>query len=113
MNTTNYQVVAGLVEQLPGLKLEHVAWERETITITLTATAPSAPSAPSSRCPQCSATSRSIHSRYLRRPRDLPWAGCGVYLRLAVRKFFCSNPSCSRRIFTERLVGFLTSYARC
>ncbi|MEO8286993.1 MAG: ISL3 family transposase [Chloroflexota bacterium] len=69
--------------------------------------------APSSKCPRCNATSRSIHSHYLRRPRDLPWAGCGVHLRLAVRKFFCSNPACTRRIFTERLVGFLTSYARC
>ncbi|MEO8288766.1 MAG: DDE-type integrase/transposase/recombinase, partial [Chloroflexota bacterium] len=36
-----------------------------------------------------------------------------VHLRLAVRKFFCSNPACTQRIFTERLVGFLTSYARC
>lgn len=107
MNTTNCQVVVRLIEQLPELKLEHVAWEQKTVTITLIATAPS------SMCPRCNATSTSIHSRYFRRPRDLPLAGCAVHLRLAVRKFFCINPACSQRIFTERLVGFLTPYARC
>ena len=36
-------------------------------------------------------------------PADLPWADWSVTLHLAVRKFFCANPQCRRKIFCERL----------
>jgi transposase len=35
-----------------------------------------------------------------------------VRLRLHRRRFFCSSPACSRRIFTERLPATTTPYAR-
>src|SRR4051794_13472221 len=104
MNTTNYQVLAGLVEQLPGLSLEQVAPTEDGITITLTASAPTA------KCPLCGIASASVHSSYLRHPVDLPWADAAVQLQLAVRKFFCRQPNCPRQIFTERLTGFLAPY---
>jgi transposase len=35
-----------------------------------------------------------------------------VRLHLRVRKFFCRQPTCSRRLFTERLPSVVTPYAR-
>lgn len=44
--------------------------------------------------------------------KDLPWGEYEVKWRLAVRKFFCTNPKCQRKIFTERLPNVVTSCAR-
>ena len=54
-------------------------------------------------CPCCAASTSRVHSHYTRALTDLPWAHYRVRLQLSVRKFFCDNASCSRRIFTERL----------
>src|SRR5438128_7860914 len=54
-------------------------------------------------CPLCALPARRIHSRYTRTLADLPWAQYRVRLQLRVRKWFCRNRSCPRRIFTERL----------
>ena len=43
---------------------------------------------------------------------DLPWAHCRVRLQLRVRKWLCPNPSCRRRIFTERLPTIAAPWAR-
>jgi transposase len=66
----------------------------------------------SSLCPQCSAPSSAIHSYYRRHPRDLPCTGRPIRLVLTVRKFFCRNPDCSRKVFTERLPEFLEVSSR-
>jgi len=58
---------------------------------------------PRDRCPMCGRPSQRIHSRYQRTFADLPWATFQVRLEVRVRKFFCSNQACQRRIFTERL----------
>jgi transposase len=58
---------------------------------------------PSTRCPLCSTAAHRVHSHYMRTLADLPWADLDVRLQLHVRKFFCDNPSCTRKIFTERL----------
>jgi transposase len=54
-------------------------------------------------CPLCKQPSRRIHGCYTRTLADLPWCGVPVRLRVRVRKFFCDEPSCERRIFAERL----------
>jgi hypothetical protein len=54
-------------------------------------------------CPVCQFPTRRIHSRYVRMIADLPWGPWRIVLHLHVRKFFCVNGRCSRRIFTERL----------
>ncbi len=54
-------------------------------------------------CPLCSQVSDAVHSRYQCTLRDAPCGGQALRLRLTVHKFFCKNPGCSRRIFTERL----------
>jgi hypothetical protein len=35
-----------------------------------------------------------------------------VRIQLMVRKFVCRNPTCARRIFTERLPELVAVYAR-
>ena len=59
-------------------------------------------SARSARCPLCGRSSRRVHGRYTRTLADLPWGGVPVRLRVRVRKFFCDEPSCERRIFVIR-----------
>jgi transposase len=66
----------------------------------------------SSLCPHCSTPSSAIHSYYRRHPRDLPCTGRPIRLVLTVRKFFCRNPDCSRKVFTERLPDFLEVSSR-
>jgi transposase len=65
-----------------------------------------------SRCPLCQKASARVHSHYGRALMDLPILGCQVALELASRKFFCDNPQCRRRVFTERFTRLIKSYAR-
>jgi transposase len=44
-----------------------------------------------------------VHSRYERKLLDLPSHGRAVRLRIVVRRFRCTEPSCRRRIFAESL----------
>lgn len=63
--------------------------------------------------PLCSTSTRRIHSHYERTLADLPWADYSVTLQLRVRKLFCVNPQCKRRIFTERIPTVAAPWARC
>jgi len=60
----------------------------------------------------CGSAATRIHSRYQRRPSDLPSAGQPVRFLLSVRKFFCDTPTCARKIFTERITPFVAPWAR-
>uniref|UniRef100_UPI00389A297D transposase family protein n=1 Tax=Sedimentitalea xiamensis TaxID=3050037 RepID=UPI00389A297D len=53
-------------------------------------------------CPRCGTVSRHVHSRYRRRPADLPAHGRKVELVLLVRRFRCRALRCPARIFAER-----------
>src|SRR6266446_580623 len=66
----------------------------------------------SAPCPLCATPARRIHSDYGRPLADLPWAQYRVSLQLQVRKWFCRNRSCPRRIFTERLPTVAAPWAR-
>ena len=63
-------------------------------------------------CPRCAVPAQRIHSHYARTLADLPWAQYRVCLQLRVRKWFCRNRSCPRRIFTERLPTVAAPWAR-
>ncbi len=63
-------------------------------------------------CPLCGQLSKAIHSTYGRHLKDLPWGGWPVELSLQVHKYFCKNPDCPRRIFTERLPEVTRAYGR-
>jgi len=64
-------------------------------------------------CPLCTTPTQRIHSHYERTLADLPWAQYRVRLQLRVRKWFCRNRRCHRRIFTERLPTVAAPWARC
>jgi transposase len=64
------------------------------------------------RCPLCGGASRRVHGCYTRTLADLPRGGVPVRLRVRLRKFFCDEPSCERRIFAERLGDVAGVYAR-
>nr|WP_317110686.1 ISL3 family transposase [Chroococcidiopsis sp. SAG 2025] len=64
------------------------------------------------QCPVCRSWNRRIHSRYQRTLQDLALAQYGMTLQLHVRKFFCTNSICQRRIFTERLPAVTVAWAR-
>lgn len=62
--------------------------------------------------PVCRFPTRRIHRRSIRTVADLPWAQGRVVLQWRVRKFFCANARCARRIFTERLPWLGAPWAR-
>ncbi len=67
---------------------------------------------PSSVCPLCRESSHAIHSYYRRKPMDLPCAGRPIRLLLTVKKFFCRETTCPRKIFTERLPELIEASSR-
>jgi transposase len=77
-----------------------------TIILTLISRSRPAP------CPLCSRRARRTHSWYERALADLPWGEHAVAVQLRVRKLFCDNAKCKRRIFTERLPGVVAPWAR-
>ena len=78
----------------------------EQITLRVQSTQTNAP------CPLCATPARRLHSDYGRTLADLPWAQYRVSLQLRVRKWFCRNRACPRRIFTERLPTVAAPWAR-
>ncbi|MBU9675208.1 transposase family protein [Planococcus sp. CP5-4] len=65
-----------------------------------------------SRCPACRHISCRIHSRYWRTLKDTPLHSMPVSLHVRARKFFCHQPDCHQRIFTERRPEWWNAYDR-
>ena len=63
-------------------------------------------------CPLCQTSSDRIHSCYTRKLADLPCFEFKVQIKLAVRRFFCTNKNCKRLIFGERLAEIVDVKAR-
>jgi len=63
-------------------------------------------------CPCCQSRAGRVHSHYQRRVRDVSWGGHSVAITLRVRRFFCDQTDCPRRIFTERLPGLVAPHAQ-
>ena len=85
-----------------------LSYRRETTRLVLTCerVTPSAP------CPLCGTPAQRIHSRYERTVWDLSVQNVQVLLHLHVRKFYCDQPNCPRRIFTERLPQITSPHGR-
>jgi transposase len=100
-----------LTRLLPNAPLLHLdAWETDDTATQLTLRVTSTQALV--HCPLCRFPTRRVHSRYVRTVADLPWGPWRVVLRLQVRKFFCANGRCARRIFTERLAPLVAPWAR-
>src|SRR5262247_3450146 len=108
ISTPATTVLARLLPDATVLRLEACEVDDPTAQITLRvqSTQPCAP------CPLCATPAQRIHSDYGRTLADLPWAQYRVCLQLRVRKWFCRNRTCPRRIFTERLPTVTAPWAR-
>ena len=101
-------VLTRLLPDATTLRLEACAVDATTAQITLRVRSTQT----STPCPLCATPARRIHSDYERTLADLPWAQYRVCLQLRVRKWFCRNRACRRRIFTERLPTVAAPWAR-
>jgi transposase len=63
-------------------------------------------------CPHCYTPSKRIHSYYQRRLKDLPMNRKPVQISLYIHKFFCEQPDCPRKIFSQQVQSGLKPYAR-
>jgi transposase len=88
------------------LHVDRISFDGDLVTIHASTEGPAA------ECPLCEQPSRRLHGGYTRTLADLPWCGTPVRLRVRVRKFFCDESSCERRIFAERLENIAGVYAR-
>ncbi len=79
-----------------GLKADQVELVGDTVRIH------SRSAKATAACPRCGTASRHVHSRYRRRPADLPAHGRKVELVLLVRRFRCRALRCPAKIFAER-----------
>ncbi len=84
-----------ILPDLSDLVIEQVSISND-VTVTVRAASPTAP------CPCCGTSSKRVQSRYTRALRDLPASGRPVHLVLQVRRFFCEENTCVRKIFAER-----------
>jgi len=75
-------------------------------------TASATTTASEAACPLCHQASQRVHSHYHRTLTDLPCCGRRVKWIVQVRRFRCLNPSCKRKLFTERLPTCAPAYAR-
>ena len=62
--------------------------------------------------PICRFPTRRVQSRDARTVADLLWGPWRVVLHLQVRKVFCANGRCPRRLCTERLAPLVAPWAR-
>ena len=79
------------------LHLDDISVEEKTVVFKVSSTQLQAV------CPDCHQISNKVHSRYRRTLADLPLSGLAVQLLCQVKKFFCRNSECFRRVFVERL----------
>lgn len=79
------------------ISLESMEHEGNDIDLTGTTTGAS------SVCPCCGRRSRHVHSYRWRRIQLPEELSCHVTLTLRIRHFYCDNPSCHRKVFSEPL----------
>ena len=102
------ELLAHLLPDTTHIQLENWLLDKTLFAIRLIVSSTQA----IAKCPICSLTTHRIHSRYERTLADLPWADYSITIQLRVRKFFCINNLCKRRIFTERLASVTVPWAR-
>ena len=89
-----------------GMVIEQVQITETQLTVIVISTRPEA------ACPGCGHPSEHVHSHYQRTVNDVPCGGRSIVLRLCVRKFFCRDATCPRKVFAERLPDLVQPWAR-
>ena len=78
-----------------GMRISQVEQTDTKLTVTVISTRTQA------ACPDCGHASEAVHCQYQRTVHDVACGGQEVVLRLCVRKFFCRDQSCPRKVFAE------------
>jgi hypothetical protein len=89
-----------------GVLIDRVEQTASQLTVTVISTRAEA------TCPGCGCPSEHVHSQYQRTVNDVPCGGRNVVLQLGVRKFFCLQRCCPRKVFAERLPDLVQPWAR-
>jgi transposase len=89
-----------------GMLIEQIQQTDSQLTVIVISTRAEA------TCPGCGCLSEHVHSQYQRTVNDVPCGGRRVVLRLCVRKFFCLQLCCQRKVFAERLPDLARPWAR-
>ncbi len=97
---------AALLSLPEGMLIDQIQLTETGLVITVIATHPA------SCCPLCTEVSSCLHSHYQRTLSDVPCGGRRVLLYLTVRRFYCHNSLCERKVFTERMPQFVKPWAR-
>jgi len=97
-----------LLPNASSVELEAVEVDQESAELVLTLHT----TAQQAICPFCHQISHQVHSHYTRTLSDLPCVVLPVHWVLQVRRFFCRNGACARKIFTERLPTLVAPWAR-
>jgi len=90
-----------------GMLIDQVEQTATSLTVTVISTRTDAV------CPDCGHASEYVHCQYQRTVHDVPSGGRQVVLRLCVRKFFCRDQSCQRKVFAERIPDLVQPWGRC
>lgn len=80
----------------PDIELVHVTYSDDSILLTVKSTRTT------SSCPTCLKPTSRIHSQYTRKIQDLPIGNKSVELLMLTKRWFCDNPACKVKIYTER-----------
>src|SRR5258708_383157 len=99
-------VIQHLLPAALKLRMQHLLLTEEELTLVL------ASEQTDGRCPVCGHRATRAHSTYTRTLADLPWGSMRLRLHIRVHRFFCQNPQCMRKVFTERLPDFAEPSAR-
>ncbi len=94
-----------VIPDIPNIVIEDVSVTNE-ITLTVRTTSPTV------CCSSCGTPSERVQSRYMRTLHDLPASGRPVRLLVQVRRFFCPQRSCPRKIFAEPLPELCRPHAQ-
>lgn len=95
-----------LLFELPGMILDHLEVDAQTITIETHVEAAEA------ACPICDILAQRVHSHYTRTLHDVPCGTKALRVVVRVRRFFCDQETCPRKIFAERLPALTHVSAR-
>src|SRR5947209_629591 len=88
-------IITLLFPSCPDLLLEEITCEGQTLFLKVRS------SKKAVACSVCEKVALKVHSRYTRTLADLSLMEYAVVLRVQVRRFFCSNPTCARKTFAD------------